>query len=231
MDDQRYVFRIDAYTPESIPMARLASYLLELAALMGNEAHVHFDRLKPGSTKVLCRVEEEDAPKVESRLQLVHSADVPADVERPFRRLNVLLGEDGASGTLRRIGGGHAGVLKFPGSKAAPVTSLGPVKEFAELEGELVRVGGKDESAHMLLIGDGGREYRLTTRSRDTAKAMAAHLYEVLRVRGMGVWLRDDAGWQLQQLTIEDFEPVEARSFVFDRNGHLFIVRLIIDGQ
>lgn len=39
-----YVFQIDAYAPETIPMVRLATYLLELARLFGEPERVHFDQ-------------------------------------------------------------------------------------------------------------------------------------------------------------------------------------------
>lgn len=41
----KFTLRIDAFTPESLPMRRLAQYLLGLAQLMGEPEHVHFDRI------------------------------------------------------------------------------------------------------------------------------------------------------------------------------------------
>lgn len=53
MDDE-YVFWIDAYTPATIPMERLAEYLTALAKMLGHGGSVHFNRLEKGSTKVSC---------------------------------------------------------------------------------------------------------------------------------------------------------------------------------
>jgi hypothetical protein len=41
-----FEFRIAGYTPETIPMERLAKYLAELAKLLGNEKDVHFLKIK-----------------------------------------------------------------------------------------------------------------------------------------------------------------------------------------
>ena len=40
-----YRFEIDAFTPDTIPMARLAQYLGDIARMMGQEASVHFARV------------------------------------------------------------------------------------------------------------------------------------------------------------------------------------------
>ena len=59
-----YRFKIDAYSPETIPMARLAEYMSDLAVLFGNRENVHFVQLEPGSTTLLQRIEYEAVPKV-----------------------------------------------------------------------------------------------------------------------------------------------------------------------
>ncbi len=41
---KRYTLYIKAYTPETIPMARLAQYMQNLAALLGHDRAVHFDQ-------------------------------------------------------------------------------------------------------------------------------------------------------------------------------------------
>src|SRR5262249_53008874 len=54
---REYQFQIDAYTPETFPMKRLSEYLQDLAVLFGETEHVHFDRLKAGTTRAVIRVE------------------------------------------------------------------------------------------------------------------------------------------------------------------------------
>ena len=47
MDEKRqYRLRIDAFSVENLPMARLAEYMTELAKLLGEREHVHFAHLE-----------------------------------------------------------------------------------------------------------------------------------------------------------------------------------------
>ena len=40
-----YRLKIDAYTPETMPMGRLAEYMADLAVILGERAAVHFVQL------------------------------------------------------------------------------------------------------------------------------------------------------------------------------------------
>jgi hypothetical protein len=55
-------FTIDAYTPDTIPMRRLAEYMQDLADLFGEREHVHFARIEAGSTVLVQRIDAEWAP-------------------------------------------------------------------------------------------------------------------------------------------------------------------------
>ena len=78
-DHREYKFRIEAYTPDTLPMERLAEYMADLAKVLGEPASVHFVRLDPGSTVLVQKVDEEAEPKVRQRVQKVHSGDGPPD--------------------------------------------------------------------------------------------------------------------------------------------------------
>lgn len=211
-DRVEFDFRISAYTPETMPMDRLARYMGELSVLMGSAAHVHFAGLRKGSTRLLVRVEPEDAPKVSARLALAKRSDAPADLVRIVHSVNALLREDGASGWLHQ---GAARIYVFPGIKEAIPKRLGPIKEAGVLDGEIVRVGGKDKTIHILLIGPDEQEYKLWTNSRELAKSLANHLYNPVRVTGTGSWSRSEEGkWELDSFNVHGFSPIEERSLI-----------------
>jgi len=213
MDDTKFNFRITAYTPETIPMSRLAEYMTQYAALMGSNAHVHFEKLKKGSTVLCARVEHEDVPKVEQRLQQAGHPDAPADIARSYNIINGYLRVDNAEGAVKREGG--AQIIKFPGCKQPLPQRIGPIKEAGQLEGEIVRVGGKDRTIHALLIGPDGQDYKLMTTSRDMAKELGKHLFTAVRVNGTGTWFRDEEGqWELDSFTVQDFEPLSGRTLI-----------------
>ena len=52
-----YLFKIEAFTPETMPMARLAKYLTELAAILGESKSVHLIRIESGSTALVHKIE------------------------------------------------------------------------------------------------------------------------------------------------------------------------------
>src|SRR4051812_13804049 len=96
-----FQFKIGAYSPESMPLERLAQYMAELAALLGERTAVHFHRLVKGSTVVSTKVDREAVPKVRDRMASVRSADAATDAMRAYNSLNRLLRDDNATGVLR----------------------------------------------------------------------------------------------------------------------------------
>lgn len=211
-DASRFSLKITAYSPATIPMARLAEYMRELAALMGSEAHVHYSGATKGCTVMHAKVESEDVPKVADRLRSAAGEDAAAEVRKVLDRINSLLRGDNARGALSHNG---ERLIKFVGIDAPSVKRIGPVFEATTFEGELVRVGGKDKTLHALIVGSDGEEAKVTTRSRDQAKQLAANLFANVRVSGIGLWFRTEAGtWELDELRMESFEPVSERSLI-----------------
>lgn len=209
MDAAKFSFRITAFSPETIPMSRLAEYMAQYAALMGHEVHVHFDGLKAGSTMLRSRVEAEDAPKVEQRLRAVAAQpDGSGDTAKAFQAINRLLRADNAEGTIKRAGA-RSTIVKFPGARQAMPERIGPIREAGQLEGLIVRVGGKDRTIHAQLVAADGEEYALVTTDREVAKELGRRLYTTIRVLGMGTWYRTEAGeWALEHFNVREVQSV-----------------------
>ena len=94
-------FRIDAWSPETLPMSRLAEYAACLAKLMGSEAQVHLLKVRKGSAVPEIAVESTAEPKVLQRLTLVNTLDAPEDIKSNWNKVNALLREDNACAVLR----------------------------------------------------------------------------------------------------------------------------------
>ena len=90
-------FRIDAWSPGTLPMSRLAEYVACLAKLMGSEAHVHLLKVRKGSAVPEIMVERTAEPKVRQRLSLVNTPDAPDDIQSNWNKVNTLLRDDQAS--------------------------------------------------------------------------------------------------------------------------------------
>src|SRR6202142_3266166 len=95
-----YRLVIDAYTPETMPMGRLAEYMADLAAILGERAAVHFVGLEASSTVLVHKVETEAVPKVQERVALAKRGDGPPDAINGIRNLNRRLREDAGSAVL-----------------------------------------------------------------------------------------------------------------------------------
>ena len=188
-------------------MSRLAEYLARLAVLFGSKEHVHFMKMRKGSAIQEILVEEFAVAQVKARLQLVGAPDAPEDVARANREINRMLRDDSASGTLRLKGG--AKILEFPGRKL-PLAEEAVVYEVGELDGVVIRVGGKDDTVPVMLEGERGVYYRCNA-SRDSARKLAAYLYgQSVRVVGRGKWRRtQDGEWELEAFDIKGFEPLD----------------------
>lgn len=212
MDKQAhlYDFRIDAWAPDTLPMSRLADYLAELATLFGNREQVHFVKVVKGSAIPVISVENTAYPKVEARLRLVDRSDAPKELICAKQRINEMLREDNASAYLRPRGG--AKILEFKGAKT-PLAEEVVLFEQGELDGVVLRIGGKDETVPVMLEGENGQYFRCNTK-RDIAKQLAGHIFGTpVRVSGKGKWHRNQQGeWALESFDIQSFELLDNTS-------------------
>jgi hypothetical protein len=204
VDDEELRFRIDVYTPETLPMGRLAEYLTQLSQMLGERDAVHFVRLEQGSAVVVHQVEKEAVPKVRSRARAVAHRDAPRDAMRAYETINRMLRKDNGVGTLEESTG--AEIVRFPGRDET--TRFGSISQQCAVDGEVIRVGGAREIVPIQLrseeeiIGD-------CYTNRATAKRLATHLFEPVRLFGLGRFIREETGtWKLEHFTIDRFEPL-----------------------
>lgn len=210
IDDDTYTFHIDAYSPETIPMSRLAEYMAALADLYGERDSVHFLKLLGGSTRILSKVEREASPKVRTNLSTALAPDLNASAAKAFKKLNDMLRDDNADADLSRDG---SNVLAFPGRKIPRPPKLGPFNQSVERDGVLVRIGGKDKSAHASIEDGDGNLWSFEV-TRELAKELAHHLFaKPIRLIGTGRWFRDEEGnWQHSTLKAHEFRQINADS-------------------
>jgi len=210
MSEVELRFRIGAYTPKTIPMGRLGQYMAELGAMLGEPSEVHFTKLESGSTIIVHKVKDEALPKVVERVEKVRRGEAEVVYLNAFRALNRQLKEDNGSATLR-VKGTRSPLLVFPG-RDTPVPTLNePVVQSGSIDGQLISIGGKDETVPVR-IQDNDVVYKGTT-TRAIARQLAQHLYGgPLRVIGEGKWWRSDEGvWTLEMFRILSFDILDER--------------------
>lgn len=205
-DEREFRFTIHAYTPETIPMGRLAEYMADLAKLLGEYSAVHFVKVEPGSVTLLNKIEDEALPKVRQRVQLTRAGEGPPEAQAAYHRLNTKLGQDNGRGDLQS---GDVKVLEFPGRDETEEGEFAFNKQ-GTLDGIPIRLGGTDEIVPVQLQS-GPTVYHCRA-ERSVARRIAAHIFEnEIRLYGTGRWLRNKAGeWNLQRFKIADFEVLDA---------------------
>ena len=209
MSDPQYTYRfaIDAYNVGSLPMARLAEYMADLARLFGHADHVHFDGFEADGAVLVQRVDQQAGPAVRERLRSASQNGTPVDVAEPLKAINLRLAKDKASGSLREAGGHE--VIHFPGCKQHQPRTFGPFRQQGTFDGMLIRVGGKDDTVPVHL--QDRTAIHICHATRDMARQLAPHLYQgTLRVWGDGRWERDEDGrWTLKRFDISKFELLD----------------------
>ena len=215
-----YSFTIEAYTPNTMPLARLARYLGHLAIILGEPKSIHLIRIDGGSTKPVLRVDWEDVPKVQKRVQDVRNNEGPKDALKAKADIEADLAEDNAKGgELTDQYGGK--LLQFR-RKAPPAQDFGPFNQVGSLDGIVTRIGAETASVDPVPVLLQGRESLLVCRAQqDVARKLLPYwLGDPVRVLGVGRWIRHgDGTWEMKHFIIGDFSPLkkDALSAVVNR--------------
>lgn len=205
-----YTLRILGSAPNKLPLDRLALYLAELARLMGENKHIHFDKVARGSAALKVWAEQDAAPAVSKRIKLAttHASNAPKDALRALNRINELLVEDGKKAELKNPDG--AVIYPFPGGrKAKPMKEL-LIDEECSVSGQVIKIGGKDDTIPLLLRNSDGVEYHCTIKGEKLAREISAYyLRDPIEVSGKGKWRRTVEGtWVLEQLAVKAWSPL-----------------------
>ena len=205
-----YTLCIKAYTPETIPMARLARYMQNLALMLGHDAAVHFETLKPGSTQLVTRIDHEAVPKVATNLAQVKRGEGNPEATKAQAEIDRLLAGDNAIGFVYEDEDDSAKIIKFPGVTRPKPMTFGPFNQEGSLDGILISVSGADQTVH-LQLQNGEIKYTGIDTNRETARRLAKHMYEPVRFFGTGRWLRDQEGnWVLKKFKVERYDVLAA---------------------
>lgn len=201
---EEFRFKIDAYSPDTMPLERLAEYLADLAVLLGETKSVHLIRLERGSVVPVLKVEREAAPKVRDRVQKVAWGAGPAEALRAFRKINQRLRDDNATGLLQERTG--AEVIRFPGREDDTGEGFVALRQHGTIDGEVIRIGGKAALIPVTLQSE-DQTFSYCFARRPVAKELGHKLFEPVRLFGTGRWTRNRHGvWDLDHFVIDRFE-------------------------
>ena len=213
-ENQRFLFKLDGFTPDTLPMARLAEYLTDLASLLGEKERVHFKEVKDGSAALAYDVEAVAVPKVKERVRRARIADADSEERKAFENIDHRLRKDNTPASLVEDAPDGATILFFPGSTREVDPVFGPFNEQTTLQGRVISVGGK-RSIVNVNIQDGDAVY-FCDASRDTALQLAPLMFNHdVRVFGTGRYFRNaDGEWEMSSFRISHFERLDAKPLV-----------------
>ena len=237
IDGDEFRLKIEAYSPDTMPMERLAEYLGELAKMLGEGPAVHFVKLDGGSTSIIHRIQREAIPKIRDRTVAVRRGIGPRDSVRAYQKINRMLRADNGSAVWREEKS-EAEIIVFPGKEDAEDLVTG-ISQRGSIDGEIVRIGGLQNLVPIMLKCE-QEELSGCWANKTVAKALARRLFEPVRLFGTGRWNRNDEGkWKLDVFRVDGFQPLrdaplsmalnEIRAIAIDWNsdafGELSIIR------
>ena len=201
-----FFFKMDGWTPEEIPMERLAEYMGDLAKLLDSKQRVHVVGIKSGSVEVVMDVDESHKEEIKQRAYNAGQGKGQRQSKAAFRRISERLYKDGKEGRLSCDG---ETILCFPGEQPSPELRISPFEKESSFDGRVISVGGGDNLVRVQLLSGNDKINCLV--ERNMAKELAAHLFGgELRVSGTGQRFRDAKGkWKFKQFTITSFEILD----------------------
>ena len=151
-------------------------------------------------------------PKVEAALVCLKQGDGSPEAIKARDEIDHLLAGDNATGYIYEDDRESAELIEFPGvNRPRPVT-YGPFNQEGSLDGVLISVSGADQTVHLQLQNRGIKYTGIIT-NRETARRLAKHMYEPVRIFGTGRWMRDvDGNWTLRTFRVDRFEPLRTDS-------------------
>lgn len=204
-------FEIKAYSPQTMPLDRLARYLDHLATILGEAKSVHLNRIDGGSTVPVLTVDWEAVPKVKKRANDVRNNEGPAEARAAKKALEKDLADDNAEyGDLLDHHGGR--IIRFPGRDRTEEPEYGPFAQPGTLDGVPIVVGGENDTVPVHLQDRGAIHNCLA--ARPVAKEISRYLFTVpIRVTGVGRWARTPDGvWTMRRFTIHTFQELRPGS-------------------
>ena len=204
---------IDAFTPDTLPMARLAEYLREFADLLGNEANVHFERVEKSSASLVSWSESTVTQKIRHRLEEVIEGSAPKPSMKANHAIDDMLLQDNGTGFIEM---NDSKIIDFAGRKRAPQQRIGPVRRKSLIDGQIFQIGGKDETinVHLRNTHRPSETYRAEVSIDLARKLMQYWLLGKVRLFGEGDWYRTESGWVMSpnSFTAHDFAPIDESS-------------------
>lgn len=204
MDEPLLRFVVPGAQPDTLPLPRLLDYLTEVGRLVGEADALHLVGIEAGSAVAALRIDPTAVTEVRKTLLAAQRGELAGRPRAAWEKLRALARNDNRQELRLELDGLTVAVP--PADEALVVRN---VRQRSALDGIVVRVGGRGETATVDLLDLDETLHRGLKATRTLAKDLARRLYEPVRVMGEATWRRDEAGWHLESFTLDRFVPLE----------------------
>lgn len=209
-DLDEFRFEIPAFTPDTMPIDRLMEYVQQVTILLGEPSEVHLLNIERASTQPVFGVSRTASVRVRGRISEVRAGGGSERRRAAFLRVQRMVEEDGDGPAILKAPEGVTILMFEP--KEMPKAALHGIRQASTVQGTLIRVGGSSESSKVLLEDNSGNTIAGCYANRALAKQLASHLFESVRLSGVGSWMRSGDGvWSLERMQVQSFLPLEDR--------------------
>jgi hypothetical protein len=203
-----FLFEIDI-PARSLPMSQLARYVSDLAVMLGQEEHVHLIEIRESSTILVPIIDAIAFQKVHKQVLAIRNRSAPQKAMQAYDAIDNRLADDGATAVLRAP---YDTVIQFPG-KTKPVSEvLGPVVESETIDGEIIQIGGRDETISVYLLDRDKRDICICTTTRDRGRKLARLIFQQVRIHGQATWIRANNRWKREHFSIDSWDELTEQS-------------------
>jgi hypothetical protein len=201
----QYTFKIEGFTPETMPFGRLIDYYAQLKQMLGLSEHLHLVSVFKSSHGSCLAVDGAVQRRIDERLLKIKDGSAPKHALRARDQINFMLKEDGASAEF--YGPDRINVVPFLGKKSDD-DAIYRICDKAIISGEVHQIAvSKNDVKLRVATETFGVVYCLAP--RHMAVALRDFLDEKITITGRGTWKRmTDGAWTVNDVTITDFQPV-----------------------
>jgi hypothetical protein len=192
------------FTPTTLPMARLAEYLVDLAVLLGHKESVHLIEIQDGSAAPLVLYDALEEGRIFSRVRGAVDGTGHPDAIEAFQRIDRRLKRDDGSA---RLINGKAELADFPGVNQPQSDTYPKIRERGTITGRLRRVGGKGDTIPIWIERADAKMFYCEA-NEFLSKQLSEFYLQIIRVHGLGTYERDENDkWVQTKFTIQGYDP------------------------
>jgi hypothetical protein len=208
-DLERFEFTVPGYTPDTMPLDRLIEYLEQLTVVLGEASELHLVGIEKSSTRPVLVMRHDVATRARARASEVRQGGGSARRRNAYDRIRHMVSEDG--GAPASLAAPEGQILEFAMIDIGADQIVHAVRQPTTVQGELIRIGGRQENAQLLIQELSGNVIAGCTAPRAVATAMAHLLYRPVSVSGDARWHRSNIGkWEIESLHVQSFAELDA---------------------